>query len=119
MQEQQKEPQLELCLGGVARDLVREIPLQVKLNGAVMDLNDGNGPQQLTGAAFILNGLAGRFMPPDEEQNLRSISDLHGFMRMPGETIDTVLVRWDVVVRRATVRGGIPVTNQHAAWMLL
>ena len=119
MQEQQKEPQLELCLGGVARDLVREIPLQVKLNGAVMDLNDGNGPQQLTGAAFILNGLAGRFMPPDEEQNLRSISDLHGFMRMPGETIDTVLVRWEVVVQRARVRGGIPVTNQHAAWMLL
>ena len=42
-----------LALGGVARDLVREILLEHKLRGAVQDLGDGNGPQQLTGAAFI------------------------------------------------------------------
>ena len=58
--EARKGPQLELSLGGIARDLVREIPLQYKLQGALVDLNDGNGPQQLTGAAFILHGLSSR-----------------------------------------------------------
>ena len=53
-----KGPQLELSLGGVARDLVREIPLQVKNDVADYDRGDGNGHQFFTGAAFILQGLA-------------------------------------------------------------
>ena len=61
--EVRKGPQIELSLGGIARDLVREIPLQCKIHGAVVDLNDGAGPQQLTGAASISNGLASRFAP--------------------------------------------------------
>ena len=117
--EQRKGPQIELALGGVARDLVREIPLQVKINGATVDLGDGNGPQQLTGAAFILHGLAQHYMPLEEESNLRSLADLHGFVRLPGETVDTVLTRFEVIVQRARTRARIPLQNTHAAWMLM
>ena len=117
--EARKGPQLELSLGGIARDLVREIPLEYKLRGATVDLNDGQGPQQLTGAAFILNGLAARFAPLEEEANMRSLADLYGFSRLPGETVDMVLTRWEVVVQRARVRAGIAISVQHSAWMLL
>ena len=45
MDEQPKGPQVELALGGVAQDLVRETPFQIKLRGAIVDFNDGNGHQ--------------------------------------------------------------------------
>ena len=77
--EARKGPQLELSLGGVARDLVREIQLPYKINGAIVDLNDGNGPQQLSGAGYILFGLQARFAPLDEESNMRALADLYGF----------------------------------------
>ena len=117
--EQRKGPQLELALGGVARDLVREIPLQAKISGATVDLGDGNGPQALTGAAFILHALAQHYMPLEEESNLRSLADLHGFVRLPGDSIDTVLTRFEVIVQRARTRAHIPLQSTHAAWMLL
>ena len=106
-----KGPQLELSLGGIARDLVREIPLQYKINGAMVDLNDGQGPQQLTGAAFILNGLSARFAPLEEEANMRSLADLYGFARLPGESVDMVLTWWEVVVQRARARTGIVIST--------
>ena len=117
MPENQKGPQLELSLAGVARDLVREISLQVKVDGAAYDLGDGNGPQFFTGAAFILQGWAQRFMPLDDEQNFRAVADPHGFARWPGESIDAFLTRWEVVVQRARTRGGLNVSFQHSAWM--
>ena len=117
--ETRKGPQIELSLGGVARDLVREIPLDAKINGAVVDLGDGSGPQRLTGAAFILHGLAQHYMPLEEESNLRSLADLHGFVRLPGESVDTVLTRFEVIVQRARTRARIPLQNTHAAWMLM
>ena len=38
LDEVRKGPQIELCLGGVARDLVRELPIDVKTNGIMYDL---------------------------------------------------------------------------------
>ena len=119
LDEARKGPQIEFSLGGIARDLVREIPLSYKMNGALVDLGDGQGPQQLSGAAFILNALAQRFMPLEEEMNLRAMADLHGFVRLPGETVDQLLIRFEVIVQRARTRSGLPVQNTHAAWMLL
>ena len=119
MDEQRKGPQIELALGGVARDLVREIPFQFKLHGTTVDQGDGNGPQQISGAAYILHQLANHYMPLDEESNLRSLADLHGFVRLPGESVDTVLTRFEVIVHRARTRANIPLQHQHAAWMLM
>ena len=109
-----KGPQIELCLGGVARDLVREIPVDVKTNGFTLP----NGERR-TGAWVILQALSAQFMPLEEESNLRALADLHGFCRLPGESVDTVLTRFEVIVQRARTRANVPLQNQHAAWMLL
>eukprot|EP00959_Pyramimonas_sp_CCMP1952_P352684 7389397-Pyramimonas_sp.AAC.1 len=93
-----KGPQIELSLGGIARDMIRELPLQAKINGAEIDLGDGAGLQRLNGAAFILQALARQFLPLEEETNLRGMADLYGFARLPGENIDTMLTRWEVVL---------------------
>ena len=119
MDEVLKGPQLELALGGVARSLVRELPLQAKKFGADVDLGDGAGPQRLSGAAYILQALAGKFMPLDDEMNLRALADLYGFARLGNENIDTMLTRWEVVMQRARTRAGIAIQPHHAAWMLL
>ena len=104
---------------GIARDLVHEIPIHAKINGATQDLGDGAGPQHLSGSAFILHALSARFTPMEEEQNLSALADLYGFQRMPGETVDNTLTRWEIVVQRARTRAGIAVSVQHSAWMLL
>ena len=117
--ELRKGPLIEMALGGLARDFVREMPLQIKVHGAVQDLGDGQGPQQLTGAAFILNGLASRFMPLQEETNLRALADLYGFFRLGGESIDSVLTRFELVVQRARTAGGIQLQIQQHEWMFL
>ena len=102
--ELRKGPQIELALGGLARELIREMPLEVKINGGLRDLGDGQGPQQLSGAAWILTALAERFSPLDEERNVTALADLYGFHRMSGEDIDQVLGRWEIVRQRAFAR---------------
>eukprot|EP00959_Pyramimonas_sp_CCMP1952_P045672 954269-Pyramimonas_sp.AAC.1 len=90
-----KGPHIELCQGGIARYMIRELPLQAKIHGAEIDLEDGAGPQRLNGAAFILQALARQFLPLEEETNLRGMTDQYGFARLPGENIDTMLTRWE------------------------
>ena len=119
VEEERQGPNIELHLGGIARDLVREIPIQYKIQGGTVDMGDGSGPQQVNGAAFLLHALSERFAPLEEENNLTALADLHGFARLPGESIDTVLTRFEVVVQRARTRSGIPLSEQHAAWHLL
>ena len=80
--EVRKGPQIELALGGVARDLVREIDLQIKINGGTITTDTG-AQQQLTGAAYILHVLSTRFMPLPEEVNVRAVADFHGFNAFP------------------------------------
>jgi len=116
--EQRKGPQIELALGGVARDLVREIDLQIKIHGGTITADDG-GQQQLTGAAYILHVLSTRFMPLPEEVNVRAVADFHGFQRIPGEPIDAMLTRFEVIAQRVHARAGMPVQVPHAAWTIL
>ena len=117
--EVRKGPQIELALGGLARDYVREIPLPTKLHGGVIDIGDGNGPRQCPGAVLILNALATRFMPLEEEVSMRALADLYGFARLHGEPVDQLLTRWEIILERANTKAGITMSHQHAAWMLL
>ena len=81
--EHRKGPQLELALGGTARTLIRELPLHAKMHGAELDLGDGNGPQMLSGSGYILQTLARRWMPLEDEVNLRALAELQSFQRIP------------------------------------
>ena len=46
LRDDQKGMAVELVLGGTARDLIRELPLDSKTNGVVFDPGDGQGPRQ-------------------------------------------------------------------------
>ena len=119
LDEERKGPQIELALGGTARSLVRELPAQAKRFGAEVDLEDGQGPQRLSGAAYILQALCKSWMPLEDETNLRALADLYGFQKLPHENIDTMLTRWEIVMQRARTRANINIAPHHAAWMLL
>ena len=93
VEEQRRGPAIELALGGAARDWVRDIPIASKINGEMVDVGDGAGPQQLTGAAFILHTLAEPIMPLAEETSVRAMAYLHGFARLPSESTDQALMQ--------------------------
>eukprot|EP00928_Gymnodinium_smaydae_P086384 TRINITY_DN7046_c0_g1_i1.p1 TRINITY_DN7046_c0_g1~~TRINITY_DN7046_c0_g1_i1.p1 ORF type:complete len:308 (-),score=45.25 TRINITY_DN7046_c0_g1_i1:616-1539(-) len=119
VEERRKAPLIVLALGGAARDLAREIPLNILANGAVADLGDGAGPQQLSGVTYLLNGLSRRFAPLPEEGNVRAMADLYGFHRLPGERTDAVLARWEAILLRARTLAGVTLQPSQAAWLLL
>ena len=117
--EAQKGPQVELVLGGIDQDLVRELPLQFNMNGAIVYINDSARPQFLNGAAYVIHELSLRFLPLEEETALRSLACLYGFSRFPGESIDGTLARFEIVSHRAANRGGVTLQDTQGAWMLL
>ena len=88
VREDQKGPAVELALGGTAKDFIREIPLDHKVNGCVFDPGDGAGPRQYTGVSFIVTALNMQFAHLDEEEASRAMLDLWSFRRRHGETMD-------------------------------
>ena len=78
--ETRKAPALVLALGGIAREIAREVPMNILQDGAQVDLGDGVGMQQLSGFAYLLHVLARRFAPLPEESNMRAP---RGLVRVP------------------------------------
>ena len=66
LREDQKGQAVELALGGTAKDFIREIPLDHKVNSCVCDPGDGAGPRQYTGVSFIVQVLNMHFAHLDE-----------------------------------------------------
>ena len=91
LRDDQKGPAIELALGGTAKDFIREIPLDHKVNGCVFDPGDGAGPRQYTGASFIVTVLHMLFAHLDEEAESRSMLDLWPFRRRHGDSMDAYL----------------------------
>ena len=83
--------------------------MEIKINGGAVVTEQGM--QDLTGAAYILHVLSTRFMPLPKEVNLRSLADLHGFQRLPGEPIDTMLTRFEIIAQRARTRAASLASN--------
>ncbi|CAE7437517.1 unnamed protein product [Symbiodinium necroappetens] len=100
---------------GSAKELVREIPPEHLAQGA-WDQQTG---QHITGLMLLVTTLARRYSPLDGEAQTRAVSDFLNFNRLPGESIDAFLVRFDVLRNRAAVRGGLGVNHQGLAWLLL
>ena len=62
-QDRQKAPLIVLSLGGLARELAREVPSDQLRDGARLDFNDGQGPTWKSGIELFLNGLDKKFEP--------------------------------------------------------
>eukprot|EP00971_Amphidinium_carterae_P327509 6458914-Amphidinium_carterae.1 len=56
--------------------------------------------------SYLLHGLSTRFAPLEEENRLRVVSELLAFSRRPGESIDALLTRFELVRLRALREGG-------------
>ena len=100
-------------LGGAARELARNLsPAEVYHGGIV------NGVQ-LDPVSYLLHGLSARFGPLDEESRLRATQDLLSFSRRQGETVDTLISRFELVRSRARNEGGGVLSVETAALILL
>ena len=68
---------------------------------------------------LLVNVLARRYAPLEAENTTKSISEFLSFKRLPGETIDSVLVRFDILRNRAQARAGFAVNWTGLSWLLL
>eukprot|EP00435_Cladocopium_sp_Y103_P070385 s66_g35.t1 len=102
-----------LQIHGMARDLVREIPAQ--------QLRDGvwEGNMHIPGLMLVCRTLAQRFAPLESELQTRTMSELMNFQRLPGESIDSSLTRFEVLRHRVGQRGGLVMNATSQAYLLL
>ena len=64
------------------------------------------GGVALDPVSFLLQGLASRFAPLDEETRRRAASDLLNFTRRQNENVDTLITRFELTRFRARQDGG-------------
>ena len=108
-------PVAALQVQGSAKELIRELTPQQLQHGDV----DPNTGQQLTGLMLLVAVLARRYAPLEAENTTKSIAEFLSFRRQPGEAIDSVLVRFDILRNRANVRAGFAVNWTGLSWLLL
>ena len=96
-----------------AREMARTIPPNVILTGGQI-----NG-QAVDGVTYIMFQLATKYGRLGEEQRLDAIQSYLGFDRHSGERIDALLQRFDAAQVRAQEHGGLQLSVQGAAWLLL
>ena len=104
-------------LGGVARALAREMPVENLRDGATV----GTPPNQTTlnGMELLVRALAKRFGPLSFEVAFTSMTEYLGFRRSPQESIDQALTRWEILKMRAQDTGGFGITPAGRALLLL
>ena len=108
-------PIAALQVQGSAKELVRELtPMQLR-DG---DVDQMTG-QQVTGLTLLVTVLARRYAPLEAENCTRSISEFLQFRRAPNESIDNVLVRYDILRHRAQQRAGFAINVTGLSWLLL
>ena len=104
-----------LQVSGSAKELVRELAPDQLANGVV----DPQTGQHVTGLMLLVQTLARRYAPLEGEISTKAVSDFLSFSRLPGESVDAFLVRFDVLRNRAQVRGGLGVNPSGLSWLLL
>ena len=100
-------------LGGQARELARTLSPAEVFGGGVI-----NGVQ-LDPVSFLMHGLSTRFGPLDEENRLQAAQALLTFARRQGETIDTLISRFEITRARAATEGGGALSVETSALTLL
>ena len=117
LREEQQAPAVVLQLRGAARDMASELSPQQLSQGAVLDF--GQGPVQCNGLTLLMHLLNARFAPLAEETNLRAVTDLLGFQRVPNERTDELLTRFETIRHRARQTAGFDMGIPGISFMLL
>jgi hypothetical protein len=100
-------------LKGGARDLTRGLPIDVIMNGALLNGN------RVDGVTYIMNILAARYGQLGEELRLKEIKASMDFDRKHHESIDDLLTRFEIVKTRATELGNFDTSVEGITYMLL
>eukprot|EP00435_Cladocopium_sp_Y103_P035043 s3195_g9.t1 len=108
-------PVAALQVQGTAKELIRELTPQQLQHG---DVDPATG-QQLTGLMLLVTVLARRYAPLEAENTTKSIAEFLAFRRQPGETIDSLFVRFDTLRNRAQQRAGFAINMTGLTWLLL
>ena len=80
-----------MALRGGAQQMIRQISPQELQHGGII------GGVQLDPVSYILTVLAIRFAQLDDKSRLQSMTELWAFDKHPGEDINSLLARYDVV----------------------
>ena len=108
-------PIAALQVSGSAKELVRELTPEQLANG----FHDPQTGQHITGLMLLVRTLAQRYAPLEQEAQTKAVSEFLAFARLPGETVDAFLVRFDVLRNRAAMRGGLGMNPAGLSWLLI
>jgi hypothetical protein len=100
-------------LSGSAREVARMISPQEIMMGGVR-----NGVQ-LDPVSYLMATLQDRFAALDEETRLASMTEMLAFARKPGESINALLSRYEIVRMRAATEGQFVMSVEGCALQLL
>ena len=119
LQAERMAPAVVLRLTGAARNIVREIPVDLLRDG--QDYFDAGGNQlHRSGMQVLVRVLQQRYGALPQEQQIFAVSELMTFHRSHHETTDEMLARWDVIMFRAIEQGGVQAFNPVIrAWIIL
>ncbi|CAK0897272.1 unnamed protein product [Prorocentrum cordatum] len=97
LQPPQRGPAIVQRLGGTARDLCRELPVE----NIALGRFDGHGNQIEDGVQMLTAGLRRRFGPLDVQTSISTIVELITFRRQERESVDDAVTRIEALRARA------------------
>ena len=113
-------------IGGTARALLREVPSAQLAQGDSRPYD----PQQFdeagveimqirTGLQIVVDLLKKRFMPLDQEQQIRVLNEFFMFRRDRSEDVDSLLTRFELMNYRASTVSGLALNIVGKSWLIL
>ncbi|CAK0813698.1 unnamed protein product, partial [Prorocentrum cordatum] len=96
LQQHQRGPAIVQRLGGTARDLCREVPVEAIAHGRFDQL--GNLVED--GVQMLITGLRRRFGPLDVQSSISTIVELLTFRRQERESVDDAITRFEALRAR-------------------
>ena len=100
-------------LGGTARELVRTLDPDEYFNGGMIN---GVFHDPVT---YIVTGLHQHYAPLEEETRLAAMTEFMAFSRRHGESMNSMLARYDLVRNRARVEGNFTFGVEGCALQLM
>ena len=116
--EDKKGPCAAQRVGGSARELVRELDVDILANGMLL-ANAQGIPVQTSGLECLIRAISRRYAPLEQELEIHCISEILMFKRAPGEDTDGVVSRFEIVRERALAGAGFDMSWIGFSFLLL
>ncbi len=115
--QERRGPCAALRLGGVAKQLARELdPDILSLGRAHVDA--AGNPIQQTGLDCLIIALTRRFAALDQELEVHAVSEYLTFQRHAGETMDEAIMRFEMLENKANQIAGLNMNQVGQSWIL-